>query len=203
MSNQSELNPYLPANFGTDQRTGKLPLQGYAKVACIFFIILGSIGLLQTMGTFASLAINAVVPQPGQPDVNNIFPGAIVFAIAFALINFGVSIVEILGGILGLKQQRKGANLIRNTSVFMLVFKVVETVYGVVVGFVFMGEIKAQMLESMDKQPNRPEMDMGWVLDIGLYVGFGFAIAFGLIMFLFYLFTFLHFSKPATMAQFS
>ena len=103
---------------------------------------------------------------------------------------------------MGLQQKRLGANLIRFVSGFMLFFKVAETVYGCVVGYLSIGPIKEQTIKQMPAQPaNGP--DMGMFIEIGMFVGLGIAVLFGLIMFIFYLFSFLSFSKQETLSQFS
>lgn len=204
MSLDPTLNPYSPTGYSIDTApVTKIPLHGYAKVACIFFIILGALGLLQFLIAIGQLAVSTFIPQQGAIDPNTIFPGAIAIAIVFALVNGAVSIAEVLGGVLGLQQKRRGANLIRYTAAFMVFFKLVETVYGVVVGLMMTGPLKKQITEQMQNQPNQPQVDIGPFIEIGMWVGLGFAVLFGLAMLLFYLFTFLFFNKQTTLAQFS
>jgi hypothetical protein len=109
----------------------------------------------------------------------------------------------VIGGAWGLKQKRRGANLIRSTAAFMVIFKLVETVYGVVVGLMMTEPLKKQIAEQMQNQPNPPAVDLGQFIEIGMWVGLGVAGLFGLFMLLFYLFTFLFFCKQTTLAQFS
>lgn len=204
MSQDPRLNPYSPTGYSIDSNPGvRLPLRGYAKIACIFFIILGSLGLLQFLMTIGQLAVSTFVPQKGTFDPNSIFPGAIVVAVLFAVVNGAVSLAEVIGGVWGLKQTRSGANLIRFTAAFMIVFKLVETVYGVVVGLMMTEPLKKQIAEQMQNQPNPPPIDIGQFIEIGMWVGLGVAGLFGLFMLLFYLFTFLFFCKKTTLAQFS
>ena len=205
MSFDQNANPYRPTSFSAEPSSSgvRRPLQGYAKVACIFFIILGSLGLLQFLGTIAQFVIAAVAPQQGQVDPNSIFPGAMIIAGIVALVNAAVSVAEIVGGVFGLQQKSRGANLIRNISIFMVIWKLIETLYGVVVGYLVTGLIKDQVLEQMQNQPNPPPMDMGPVVEIGMFIGLAVAAIFGLTMLLFYLFTYLYFRKPQTIAQFS
>ncbi len=204
MSQDPSLNPYSPTGYSIDSNPGiKLPLRGYAKIACIFFIILGSLGLLQFLMTIGQLAVSTFLPQKGTFDPNSIFPGAIAVAVVFALVNGAVSLAEVIGGVWGLKQKRSGANLIRSTAAFMIVFKLVETVYGVVVGLMMTEPLKKQITEQMQNQPNPPPVEIGQFIEIGMWVGLGVAGLFGLFMLLFYLFTFLFFCKKTTLAQFS
>ena len=85
----------------------------------------------------------------------------------------------------------------------MLLFKIAETALGAISIYQSMGPAKDQMKKDLQSQPNAPQIDMGQFLEIGFYVGIGFVIAIGLAMFLFYLFTFLHFSKQRTLSQFN
>jgi len=207
MSSDSTYNPYTPTYTTESGSAGaKGPLRGFVKVVCIFFIILGALGLLHTIQAVVGLSMNFIMEStPEQKAMNglNIFPGAIIVTILFVLINFCVSICLILGGVMGLKQKLKGAKLIRSTAGFMVVFKIVETVYGTVAGYLLFGPIKEQMIKQMQADPNGPKIDMGFIFDIGMYVGLAFVVLMGLAMFLFYLFAFLKFNKQQTLAQFS
>lgn len=197
-------NPYSPSGYSIEPvALAKVPLRGYAKVACIFFIILGALGLLQLMAAIAQLAVASLMPQEGGLDPNSLFPGAMAVGIVFIVLNGAVSIAELLGGILGLKQKLRGANLIRFTSAFMVFLKLVETAYGVVVGFMMIEPMKQQLNDQMQNQPEQPGVDIGAFIEIGIYVGISFAVVMGLAMLAFYLFTFLFFSKQTTLAQFS
>jgi hypothetical protein len=207
MSLDSNYNPYTPS-YSAEPNTAvaKGPLKGFAKVACIFFIILGALGLLQTMQSILGISMALLMEStPEQQAMNglNAFPGAMIATILFAFINFAVSVCLLIGGITGLKQKMLGAKLIRFTSGFMVVFKVVETVYGVVAASFMMGPIKEQVTQQMQADPNGPKIDMGSFIEIGMYVGMAFVVLMGLAMLLFYLFTFLKFSKQQTLSQFS
>ncbi len=207
MSMDPTYNPYAP-KFADDlgEPGVKAPLKGFVKVVCIFFIILGALGLLQTLQ--AIIGITMAIFMESSSDANampamNPYPGAMVITILLAFINFAVSVCEIMAGVMGLQQKRLGANLIRYTSAFMMIFKVIETVNGCVVGLSTFGQVKEQTMKQMQADPNSPPIDMGFILDIGLYVGLGFVVLIGLVMFVFYLFAFLSFSKQQTLSQFS
>ncbi len=202
MSMDSNYNPYTPVSTPDQSRLGgKMPLKGFVKVVCIFFIVLGALGLLQALQTMVGMAM---VLSMGEKQFNpmNIFPGAMVFTILIGLVNFAVSACEIAGGVMGLQQKKLGANLIRFISAFMLVFKVAETAYGCVVGYLSIGPTKEQTMKQMPPQ-SADAPDMGMFIEIGMYVGLGLAVLFGLVMFFFYLFSFLSFSKQETLSQFS
>ena len=202
MSTDSTYNPYTPVSSMDQTRPpgGRMPLRGFVKVVCIFFIVLGALGLLQALQSIVGMAM--VLSDETQFNPMNIFPGAMLVTILIGLINFAVSVCEIAGGVMGLQQKRLGANLIRSVSGFMLFFKFAETVYGCVIGYMSIGPIKEQTMKQMPPQPaNGP--DMGMFIEIGMYVGIGFAVLFGLVMFFFYLFSFLSFSKQETLSQFS
>ena len=207
MSSDSTYNPYTPTSTNESDSTGaKGPLRGFPKVVCIFFIILGALGLLQSVQAFVGLAMGLFMEMtPEQKAINglNLFPGASIVAILFALINFGVSICLIIAGVMGLKQKILGASLIRWTSGFMVVFKVLETAYGTIAGYLLFGPIKEQAIKQMQADPNGPKIDMSFIFDIGMYVGLGFVVVLGFVLFLFYLFAFLSFSKQKTLSFFS
>lgn len=202
MSTDSTYNPYTPISTPDQSRPGgKMQLRGFVKVVCIFFIVLGALGLLQTLQSIVGIAM-VLFADEKQFNPMDIFPGAMLVTILIGLVNFAVSVCEIAGGVMGLQQKRLGANLIRSVSGFMLIFKVAETAYGCVVGYLSIGPIKEQTMKQMPAQPaNAP--DMGMIIDIGMYVGLGIAVLFGLVMFFFYLFSFLSFSKQETLSQFS
>ncbi len=205
MSLDPTYNPYTPT-YSVESPVAKGPLKGFAKVVCIFFIILGALGLLQSMQAAVGLSMALLMEStPEQKAMNglNAFPGALIVTILFSFINFVVSICLIAGGVMGLKQKLLGAKLIRFTSGFMVVFKVVETVYGVVAGYFVFGPIKEQMMKQMQADPNAPKIDMGFIFEIGMYIGLAFVVLMGLAMFLFYLFAFLNFGKQQTLSQFS
>jgi hypothetical protein len=196
-------NPYQPVSGQDDLPQGTRPIQGFVKVVCIFFIVLGALGLLNTLQTIAGLAISMANSANGGPATMNPFAGAQVLVFLIAALNFFVSIGEIIGGVMGLQQKRLGAMLIRGISAFMLIFKIAETAFAVVFTYLSMDAIKAQVLKDMPKQPNGPDIDMGFFLEISLYVGIGLSIAFGVFMFLFYLFAFLRFNQQKTLSQFN
>ncbi len=202
MSTDSTYNPYTPISTPDQSMPGgKMPLKGFVKVICIFFIVLGALGLLQTLQSIVGIAM-VLSADEKQFNPMNIFPGAMLITILIGLVNFAVSVCEIAGGVMGLQQKRLGANLIRFVSGFMLIFKVAETAYGCVVGYLSIGPIKEQTIKQMPAQPaNGP--DMGMIIDIGMYIGLGIAVLFGLVMFFFYLFSFLSFGKQETLSQFS
>ncbi len=207
MSMDPTYNPYA-AKFADDlsEPGVKAPLKGFVKVVCIFFIILGALGLLHTLQAIVGITMAIFMKSSDDASAMNAmnpFPGAMVISILFAFINFVVSVCEIMAGVMGLQQKRLGANLIRFTSAFMMVFKVIETVYGCVVGLFSFGQIKEQAMKQMQADPNAPKIDMGFIFDIGLYIGIGLVVLMGLIMFVFYLFAFLSFSKQQTLSQFS
>ena len=103
---------------------------------------------------------------------------------------------------MGLKQKRRGADLIRYVAGFMMVFKVIETAYGSVVTYISIGPLVEQMTKQMPPQSaNAP--DLSFIMPIAMYVGIGFTLLVGLVMFFFYLFSFLTFSKMETKSQFS
>ncbi len=202
MSMDPAYNPYIPT-FADDQAHGgsKSLLKGFVKVVCIFFIVLGALGLLQTLQTIGGMLFILRMDEK-QFNPMKIFPYAMALAIVVGFINFVVSVCQIAGGVLGLKQKRLGANLIRFVSGFMLIFKIAETAYGCVVNYLSIGPAIEQTMKQMPQQPaNAP--DFATFIEIGMYIAIGLAILMGLTMFFFYLFAFLSFSKKETLSQFS
>lgn len=202
MSMDSAYNPYTPTLADDRGHVGiQGPLKGFVKVVCIFFIVLGALGLLQTLQFIAGMVFILSMDEK-QFNPMKIFPGAMALAILVGFINFVVSVCEIAGGVLGLKQKRLGANLIRCVSGFMLIFKILETSYGCIVNYFSIGPTIEQTMKQMPAQPaNAP--DFGLFIEIGMYIAIGIAILMGLTMFFFYLFAFLSFSKKETLSQFS
>jgi ABC-type transport system involved in multi-copper enzyme maturation permease subunit len=198
-------NPYSPINPINEDSAGKKPLKGFTPVVCVFFIILGSLGLLQALGAAVQLLVASAMAANAQDQamLNVGIPGALAISIAFAVVNAGVSVTEIIAGVLGMRQKRTGATLIRAISGFMLLFKVLETVFGVVQGYLAFDEVKAKMMKDMAANQNGPQVDMEQFLNIGLYFGLAIVVVMGLVMFIFYLASFLHFSKQSTLDQFS
>ena len=202
MSMDSTYNPYT-TTFADDQgRVGsKGPLKGFVKVVCIFFIVLGVLGLLQTLQSIAGMVFILSMDEK-QFNPLKIFPGAMALAILVGFINFVVSVCQIAGGVLGLKQKRLGADLIRYVAGFMMVFKVIETAYSCFLNYLSIGPAVEQTMKQMPPQAaNAP--DFGMFIEIGMYIAIGLAILMGLTMFFFYLFAFLSFSKKETLSRFS
>jgi len=203
MSMDPTTNPYTPVYMPNASSLGdKRPLRGFLKVVCIFFIILGSLGVLFTIQGVLGMLIVGLMSDEKQFNPMKIFPGAMAVAVLVMTINFAVSVLEIVGGIWGLQQKLKGARLIRNVAGFMAIFKIAETAYGCVVNYLSIGPVMEQTTKQMqEQQPNGP--DLGFVIQIAMVVSIGLAVVFGLVMFFFYLFTFLRFSKQETLSQFS
>lgn len=207
MSQDSTFNPYSSSPVAADKYVGKIPLHGYAKVACIFFIILGSLGILGTVAAIVQSLIQIAASANAEDGQANpfvqAFPGALALSIVFGVVSALVSVAEIVGGVFGLQQKRLGATLIKGISAFMVFFKIAET--GVAVAQVSLGfdQVKEEALKKAASNKDVSQQDMSAILDIGMYVGLGFIVAIGLFMLFFYLFTFLHFSKQSTQQQFS
>jgi len=122
--------------------------------------------------------------------------------IALQIVAILLSTLMVISGAMGLKQRLSGLNLVRWTTAGLMVYKVVEQVLGVIITFAMFDQVKAQALEQMNKAPNQPEVDMGQIMDIFLYVGLAFGIMWTLGMIILYLVIFLHAGKPAVRAKF-
>lgn len=205
MSMDPTTNSYTAVYSPRESSHGdKAPLRGFVKVVCIFFIILGSLGVLFTIQGLLGMLILAFMNDEDQFNPMTIFPGAMAVAILVMIVNFAVSVTEIVAGIWGLQQKGKGARLIRNISGFMVIFKFIETAYRCVVNYLSIGPAMEQATKQM-QQPQQQvnALDLGMVIQIAMVASIGVALLFGFIMFLFYLFSFLKFSKQETLSQFS
>jgi hypothetical protein len=205
MTDDSYANPFLPTNPVDAPSVAKQPLRGYAKVACIFFIILGALGVLGSLtgaGAFLFKVLASNLDENAAKPFQGSYPGEFAIAAVIAVLSACVSIAMIVAGVFGLQQKRAGARLITNVSIFMILFKIVETAFGAVNFYMGFPAIKEEVLKKIAADPNPPKIDLGPYLDIGFYVAMVFVIAIGLVMLLFYLFTYLHFCKRDVVAQF-
>ena len=111
MSMDPTYNPYTPVSIpnptGSSGQGGKLPLKGFVKVVCIFFIILGSLGLLQTLQVVIGMVFLLRMDEK-QFNPMSLFPGAMAITIVIGFVNFVVSACQIAGGVMALKQKRLG-----------------------------------------------------------------------------------------------
>jgi len=202
MNTGSTLNNPQPApSFSNRLEATKPALQGFAKVACILFIILGVLGVLMTIQSLVGMILVLFMDE-NRFNSMSIFPGSLFLTILVVLINFVVSGFQVLGGVLGLQRKIRGAHLIRLVAGFMLIFKVLETAFGCVINYLTLGPILEDTLKQIPDQP-ADGPDMAVVISIVTYVGVGVGLVVGVVMFLFYLFTFLRFSKQETLSQFS
>jgi hypothetical protein len=201
MSFAQHENPYAPVTSEDDPSTEAVPLQGFSKVACVLFIILGALGLMVTLQSVFGFLYTFLVPANARVNMNP-FPGAIAMSMILVAVKFAISVGDIVGGIQGLQQKRKGAKLIRLLSGLMMVVKVAETVFSAAFTYLGMDAIIEQSMKDMPTGPNAPPFDMGQFMQVIFIITIAVSVAMGLAMFLFYLFTFLHFSKPKTLAQF-
>ena len=202
MNVDSSYNPNASFSTPSSQDTvGKPQIKGFVKIVCILFIVLGALGLVGTLQAIVSMVLVLFMDEK-QFNPMKLFPGAMEMSIGFAAINCVVSVLEIVGGVLGLKQKRSGANLIRFISGFMLVLKVAETVFVSILNYLAIGPTIEQTMKNLPpQQANGP--DMGMVLQAVMFAGIAFAIFIAIVMFVFYLSSFLTFSKQKTLSQFS
>ena len=192
-------NPYT--SFSAPSQPDTIKIKGFVKFVCILFIVLGALGVLGTLQTIGSMALVLFMDEK-QFNPMKLFPGAMALSIGFAAINGVVSVLEIVGGVLGLKQKRSGANLIRFVSGLMLVLKVAETAFSTVLNYLSIGPMIEQTMKNLPpQQANGP--DMGMVIQAMMFAGIAFAIFVAIVMFVFYFFSFLTFSKQKTLSQFS
>lgn len=202
MNMDTNYNPYSSiASRDQPDSESQQPIKGFVKIVCIFFIVLGALGLLGTLQAIASMVF-VLFMDGKQFNPLTLFPGAMAINIGIAVINCIVSILEIMGGVLGLRQKKAGASLIRFVSGFMLVFKVAETAFAVILNYLSIGPTIEQSIQQMPpQQADGP--DMGMIVQIMMFAIIGLTVLFALVMFAFYLFSFLTFSKQKTLSQFS
>jgi len=198
----TNINPYNPSIAPADLAFSKQPLHGYSKVACIFFIILGALGLMGTLQSVVGIAVS-LSGANGAMNTANPFPGAMIVQIAFVIVNCIVSVAMIIAGVLGLKQKQKGAMLIRSISAFMLMFKVLETAFASIFIYASKDATIQQIKQQSAQRPNNAPFDIEDFMGYFFVAMVAFAIFIGLFMFVFYLLTFLHFNKKQTQSQFN
>lgn len=194
-------NPYDPSliHSGDEPSAAQLPLGGYSKVACILFIVLGALGILGAIQVVFGLIASAA-GAGGQGALISPFPGALAISLLLSAAGLAISIFDIVGGALGLQQKRAGASIIRRVCAIMLVLKPIECIFGVVYTMTGMDEIMKQATGNMP--PDAPEDTVNMIMSVAMFFAVAFTVIISLAMFLFYLFTFLHFKKPTTWAQF-
>ncbi|MEQ1826737.1 MAG: hypothetical protein ABL921_12360 [Pirellula sp.] len=203
MNFSPENNPYTPAAFSEpgDGSNEAQPLQGFSKLACVLFIILGALGLMVTLQSVFGFAYAMFGPADARIMMSP-FPGAIFISMSLVFVKFIASVGDIVGGIQGLQQRRFGATLIRWIAAVMMVIKALETCFQCAFTYLGMDAIIEHSMKDIPNQSTPPPFDMGEFMHVIFYITIGVTIAMGLAMFLFYLFTFLHFSKAKTLAQF-
>jgi hypothetical protein len=214
MSNTSPVNPFSPSTAYSPTVDGSGgQMSGFTKALLIIFLVLGVLGIFGSLMAVVQLVIGSAVsanmagPADGDaaqvPNVNlNVFPGALAIQIAMQMVAILLSTLMVISAAMGLKHRISGLNLVRWTTAGLIVYKVVEQILGVIITFAMFDQVKTQALEQMNKAPNQPDIDMGQVMDIMLYVGLAFGIFWTLGMIILYLVIFLHAGKPAVRAKF-
>jgi hypothetical protein len=203
----SSSNPYT---FESPSSTGYVPqpsgrMTGFTKAIFIIHLILGTLGILGSIVGLFVLALFPVIQSAmnnGQQDAPTLefFPGATILAYVTTLIGFVVSIAMVWGGIAGLNYKSLGLSLIRNVSLFMMIYKLIELPYTLVVQHYSAIEQKKQFAKNMEANPNAP--DVSQFLEIGQYIGIGMAIFFAIGMIVFYTLCFLNLGKAEVKANF-
>jgi hypothetical protein len=203
---QIPLNPYTSTGVSQDLDpiAPSGTMAGGTKAIFIIHLILGILGVMGAIGGVISLALMPMLQemmanQPGGgPKIDmNPFPGAWILSIVMLIVSTLISIGMIIGGITGLKYKLSGLNLIKMVSGIMILYKILEFPFNIVVQYY---STQAQK-ENMPSNPNGP--DMSNFMDIMFYgmIAFGALITIGMIVF--YAICFIHLSKAHVRANFN
>lgn len=129
------------------------------------------------------------------------FPGSTVLLFLFGLISLIVSAVMLVGGILGLQRKRKGLELVRWSSAFMIPFKFFETGFSVIYNYLKRHDIAA-FASSQNQQTSVDPEQFSKIIEVVLILGIGLTIVWSLLLIGFYIFVYVHTSKESIRAKF-
>jgi hypothetical protein len=173
------------------------------------FIIHLIFGALGTIGGLLGVISIALLPKlqemmneaGAKEEINlNPFPGAYILMIVMMIISGVLSIAMLWGGISGLNKKLTGLNLIKGVSAVMILYKMLELPYNVVVQYFSFQAQKLNQQQQMANNPNTP--DIGTFLDVVFYVSIGFGVLIAIGLMIFYALCFMHLGKAEVRANF-
>lgn len=201
-------NPYRfeSANPNAFEPTGDGKLKPFTKAVFIIHLIFGALGTIGAIfGAISILLLPQLlklIDEPGVEDQINLnpFPGAYVLMIVMMIISGVLSIAMLWGGISGLKKKLSGLSLIKGVSAVMILYKMLELPYNVVVQYFSFQVQKQNQQKQLEANPNVP--DIGAFLDVVLYVSIGIGVLFSIGLMIFYALCYMHLSKADVRANF-
>jgi hypothetical protein len=183
-------------------------MTGFTKAIFIIHLILGVLGSFGGIMGLVALAvfpaIQAAIENSGQANgavpTMEVFPGATILAFVVTSIGLVVSILMVWGGIAGLNYKSIGRSLIKNVSIFMVFYKILEIPYSLVVQYHSGLVQKKQFEQNMQANPNAP--DVSGFFEVGMYIGYGVTVVFAILMIVFYFLCFLNLNKEEVKVNF-
>jgi len=194
-------NPYRfeSGNPNAYEPTGDGKLKPFTKAVFIIHLIFGALGTIGALFGVISIAllpkIQELMNEAGvKEEINlNPFPGAYILMIVMMIISGVLSITMLWGGISGLNKKLTGLNLIKGVSAVMILYKLLEIPYNVVVQYFSFQAQKLNQQQQMANNPNAP--DIGAFLDVVFYVSIGFGVLIAIGLMIFYALCYMHLSK--------
>jgi hypothetical protein len=201
-------NPYRfeSGNPNAYEPTGDGKLKPFTKAVFIIHLIFGALGTIGALFGVISIAllpkIQELMNEAGvKEEINlNPFPGAYILMIVMMIISGVLSITMLWGGISGLNKKLTGLNLIKGVSAVMILYKLLEIPYNVVVQYFSFQAQKLNQQQQMANNPNAP--DIGAFLDVVFYVSIGFGVLIAIGLMIFYALCYMHLSKAEVRANF-
>lgn len=201
-------NPY---RFETDNPNAFAPTESgkikpFTKAVFIIHLIFGALGAIGSLGNALSIMLRSQIEKmmveidPNQKLDLNPFPGAFLALVSLTIVSGVLSIAMVWGGIAGLNRKLLGVTLIKISSIVLIFYKLFEMPYNTAMTYFSFPEFKRKMIESMAKEADG--VDIGFVLDVCLYVSIGFGVLISIGLMIFYVLCYMHLSKAEVRANF-
>jgi hypothetical protein len=212
MSQDLSSNPYQfnSPNPNAYQPKGDGKLKPFTKAIFIIYLVLGILGIVGSIIGIVSIALLPMIQKmmddagANQQIDMNPFPGAAILTIAMTLFSGALSIGMVWGGISGLNRKLSGLDMTRWVSVALIVYKLIEMPFNMVVQYfsfqVQKENMREQMQEQMANNPNMP--DIASITEIAFFVGIGIGVLIGIGIMIFYAICYMHLSKADVRANF-
>ena len=208
MSQDITNNPYRfeSGNPNVFEPTGDGKLKPFTKAIFIIHLIFGALGTVGAIFGAISIVLmpklQEMMNEAGvEEEINlNPFPGAYVLMIVMMIISGVLSIAMLWGGISGLNKKLTGLNLIKGVSAVMILYKMLELPYNVVVQYFSFQVQKQNQQKQLENNPSAP--DIGAFLDVVLYVSIGMGVLIAIGLMIFYALCYMHLSKAEVRANF-
>ena len=132
------------------------------------------------------------------------FPGAMALSILIATLSVFISMAMLLGGVLGLMRKTIGLNLVKWTAGILIPFKLVESIFSNIYTYMKRDDILEPMKIQMRNQPDGAEKlaQLEHLFEAFIFVAIGMAVIWSIVLICFYLYVFLHTSRPSVRAAF-